>query len=248
METFREEWVVSAMGQGGVGGDLSRSGGGDRSEGGGGGGLRVVRAGAGHVAEIARLHKVSIDQGFLSELGDRFLRSLYGAMMRYEGAAVFVCLDGERVAGFSAVTTGTGRMYRWMMRHALWGVGWPLLMRMWRPRRIVRVVENVLYPKTRESSELPVAELLSVSVDREYRRRGIAKQLLYARLDWLRSRGVDRVRVMCTEGLKSNDLYRSMGLDLTETTEHHGKVVNVYTCGTDQFAGVERWGGGSGGE
>ena len=149
-------------------------------------------------------------------------------MLDHPGSAVFVAQHNGDVVGFSSVTEDLSQMYRWVVVHRFYQVGLPILWKMTSWRRIRRALENVLYPASRNSADLPRAELLSVSVSPDHRRRGLGRSLVHARLDWLRGRGVKRVRVFSTEGLKANPMFNAMGFTLAMKTEHHGQPVNVY--------------------
>ncbi len=192
--------------------------------------FRVQPATAQHIPAIARMHKEEINQGFLAELGDAFLRRLYEAMLRHDETNVLVCLDDEKIVGFVTVTLNTSRMYRWTMRQHWWRFGIPIALRMTKPSRIRRVVENLLYSSQKQSVDLPEAELLSIAVDGGYRRCGIGRLVVSAGLEWLREQNVEKMRVSCTEGLKSNEMFMSIGFERATQMEHHGQQMNIYVC------------------
>lgn len=193
--------------------------------------FRLVNAAPRHVADIARLHKACIDRSFLSELGEGFLRRLYDAMLRYESAGLIVCLNGAgETVGFTSVTDSTRRMNRWIMLREWWRLGLPLALKMTRWSRVKQVIENLFYAGRKQPVELPEAELLSIAVDSRFRRHGLGRKLLLGRLGWLADRDVKYARVFCTEGLKSNPMYVSMGFNLVKQSVHHGRKTNVYVC------------------
>lgn len=190
---------------------------------------RLVPARPDHAADIARIHATCIVEGFLSSLGQTFLRQLYLAMMQHDGTQVFAVLDGDRVVAFSSVTQDTPRMYRWIMRRRLFRIGWPLVRQLFRWTRLKRMLETLFYPAHEQVRSLPRAELLSFAVAPEARRQGLGVVLCQCRVDWLAGRGVTEAKVAATEGLHSNEIYPRLGFTRVDVKDHHGRPLNLYT-------------------
>jgi ribosomal protein S18 acetylase RimI-like enzyme len=91
-----------------------------------------------------------------------------------------------------------------------------------------RVRETASYP--RGMSGLPEAELLSIVVDGEDRRSGVATDLVARLFTDLSGRGVDEVKVVVSAGnLAANRFYERVGFRLAGSTEvHEGDASNVW--------------------
>ena len=70
--------------------------------------------------EIARLHRETLPAGFMSRLGERFLRRFYRALLEDDRSFVVVADDGGAVAGFAAAALSMREFSRrFYVRHGL---------------------------------------------------------------------------------------------------------------------------------
>jgi glycosyltransferase involved in cell wall biosynthesis/ribosomal protein S18 acetylase RimI-like enzyme len=144
---------------------------------------------------IAELHRQSIETGFLSSLGGRFLRLLYAAMIEWPGSAVFVVSDGsEGPLGFVAGVERTGAFYRHFLRTRWFRAGMTLLPRVIRPSFIRRVWETLRYGAGDDADV--EGELLSMAVAPSLRGKGWGGRLGAAFLADLGGRGVKSAQVV----------------------------------------------------
>lgn len=184
---------------------------------------------------VADLHARGIPTGFLSSLGPAFLEALYDGISASSAGLGFVC-DLGQPAGFVAATTGTGSLYKQVLKQHGPRLALHLLPRLWRPKVIKNCVETLCYPDE-VGDDLPDAELLSIVVNERVRGRGIGKALVRRCLAALRGRGVERVKVAVWEANEpAQALYRSCGFELALRREHHGLPMACYAAGTDGAA------------
>jgi glycosyltransferase involved in cell wall biosynthesis/ribosomal protein S18 acetylase RimI-like enzyme len=181
-------------------------------------------------AFCARLHATAIPTGFLPRLGQRFLTLLYRSMISSdEGVVVVADLDGHPV-GFVAGTTDTADLYRGFVRRHGLAAGFAALPRLLRPSMLRRAWETFRYDDPVGGTP---AELLSMAMVPEVRRRGIGESLGTELLGRLRQRGVSRVRVVVGEGnAGAIAAYEKMGFVVAGSVEvHRGErsVVLVWT-------------------
>jgi ribosomal protein S18 acetylase RimI-like enzyme len=169
------------------------------------------------VARIAQLHATRIGTGFLSSLGERFLRRLYRRAVLSPDAFVLVTGDPP-VDGFAAVALSTGRLYRsFVVRDGIVaGVeAAPGLLRT--PRR---TWETLRYPAS--AVDLPPAEVLSIAVDERASGRGLGGALAGAVEEELQRRGVDAARiVIAADNSASLGVFTRRGWTLAERVELH---------------------------
>lgn len=192
--------------------------------------------GNGLYERVARLHAEGIGRGFLSTLGIRFLALLYQAVDESEGGALLVAREGDRIVGFAAGTLGTGQVYRAMLRHRL-RLAAALLPALLSPRKVARILETVRYGrKGPESGDPPPsAELLSISVDPEFRGRGHAEALYRDLTGFFRSQRAARFKIIAGESLApAHRFYRKMGARAVRTIEvHRGEKSIMYVQEVD---------------
>ena len=72
----------------------------------------IVRMEERHLHDIVRLHQESLDKGFLSKLGPRFLTNLYKAMMPSNHSVTFVYEKNSEVVGFYTACESTDSFFR----------------------------------------------------------------------------------------------------------------------------------------
>ena len=138
---------------------------------------------------VALLHHKGIPTGFLSSLGRGFLEALYAAIPSSPSGLGFVCDLGKPV-GFVACTTGTGSLYKQVLKQHGGRLALCVLPNLWRPQVIKNCLETLRYPDE-VGDGLPDAEILSIAVHERVRGKGVGKALLRRGLAALRGRGID---------------------------------------------------------
>lgn len=170
-------------------------------------------------AIIARLHADNIDTGFLRTLGVGFLRHLYQAMLRYEGATVIVATDPYGPVAFVAGVTDVGAFYRHFAISKGIAGGLSAVPRLIRPSAWRKIWETATYDGDHQETG---AELLSMAVSGPYRRRGLGGALATRLLDDLARSGVDRVKVVVgADNSGARNVYESVGFVASDTIEVH---------------------------
>ena len=180
--------------------------------------------------QVADLHAEAIGQGFLSSLGTSFLVLLYRAIDESPKAFLIVEEEDGQVVGFVSGGLGMGPIYRRLLAHPV-QLALAILPSLLRPSTWVGIAEIVLRGKGRaETDTLPDAELMSLAVREEWRKRGIAG-ILYNRLrQSFSAAGVSEFKILVGEDLKAaHDFYRRMGAIALQRTElHRGQSSLIY--------------------
>jgi ribosomal protein S18 acetylase RimI-like enzyme len=144
------------------------------------------------VAAIAALHAELIPSSLWAELGPRFLRTLYGALVRDPRFVSFVAEGPLGIGAFLAGSTDTAAMLRaTAMRSG------PILairaLPALQPVLLRCVWETGRYPRLRGSEG--AGESLFCAVRRELRRQGIAARLHDALEQVFEAQGIERLIV-----------------------------------------------------
>jgi ribosomal protein S18 acetylase RimI-like enzyme len=193
-------------------------------------GQPVIRpASQSDVPHLARLHAEAIETGFLPALGAGVMERLYTALVASADAVVLVADGVWRPVGFVAGVVDTGSFYRQFLRSHGMGAGLSALPRLVRPSVARRAWETLRYGAG--DDEGPHAELLSMAVDYEVRRRGLGKALGERFLAAMADRGVDGVRVVVgSRNQGAIAAYEAMGFARGDTVEvHEGEPSEVLT-------------------
>lgn len=182
---------------------------------------------------IANLHLTTINEGFLSELGLGFLKSLYTYLIQKELVIVFK--EKEQVLGFvSCALSSSGIMKRFLFASPL-GILRLLVAILKNPQFIKPLMETYKAPKQSKSIpdlniKIPETELLSISVSPLAQKGGIGTQLLQGLEDELIKRGITSYKVIAGEKLEgANKFYKKNGFVLAKQISIHGNAIsNVY--------------------
>jgi glycosyltransferase involved in cell wall biosynthesis/ribosomal protein S18 acetylase RimI-like enzyme len=186
------------------------------------------RAAPRDIPHLARLHMDAISTGFLPRLGSSFMERLYAAMLEWDGAEVFVADGVWRPVGFVAGVTDVGAFYKYFVRHYGISAAFAAAPRLVRPSILRRAWETLTYDGEHGGAR---AELLSMAVAPEARRRGLGTRLGMLLLDTLATRGEDRVKVVVgADNASAIAAYRKMGFVPAGTVEvHAGETSEVLT-------------------
>jgi len=187
-----------------------------------------------HAGQVAALHIRCISTGFVSSMGIDFVTSLYEAIVKSKSSFGVVAVKKEKVLGFVAFTTNLNKLYK----SVVWrkGLKFALLLagNMWSRKRVKKIFETLFYPARTKKMNLPPAELLSIAVGPEERRKGLAAKLIEKGFQHCRKTGVDKVKVLIGADNKAgNKLYLKFGFELVGQIVNHGVLSNIYVAQTD---------------
>ena len=190
--------------------------------------VRIRPARRGDAAAMARLHRESMPTAFLPQLGDGFLRQLYGGLAGDHEAVALVAERDGLVIGFATGVPSVDRFYRrFYVRRGL-----PALMAaapaLSRPEVRRRVRETARYPTA--SAALPQAELLSIAVAPAARAVGVGRGLARGIVEGLGRRGVRELKVVVgADDADANAFYARVGFrNAGELSVHDGTTSNVW--------------------
>lgn len=188
-----------------------------------------------NAGDVAMLHEKYLDQGFLSSLGNSFLKLLYRSMVDADTSICLVAVTagGREIAGFISGSADVRGFYKHFLSQAFFPASAALLPHLLRPRTIGRIIETLLYP-VKTARGLPEAELLSIAVKDDCRKRGIGEGLFNALVREFHGMGVTQFKVIVGSELgAANAFYRKMGCSMhSETEVHRGKKSEVYIWNT----------------
>lgn len=180
--------------------------------------------------DIAKLHISSIEDGFLSTLGENFLALLYESIdLNPKSTLIFESRNGS-VVGFVAGGFGMGSIYFQMFKM------WPRLLytlipSLLNPSKLKKIFEIIfnnfqLNPKISKYNN----ELFSISVLKDLHGQGVA-QCLYKKLcQWFRANGVSSFKIIVGENLsRAHAFYLKMGAcPVDKISVHAGNLSTLY--------------------
>jgi hypothetical protein len=72
------------------------------------------------IAEVAKMHRSVLSEGFLSSLGEDFLRCLYRTLAKHRDGILIVIKEKKNVTGFVSGVLDTHSFYRRFLRENFW--------------------------------------------------------------------------------------------------------------------------------
>lgn len=185
--------------------------------------------------DIAILHRQTLTGSFLAKLGPGFLSSLYTFLIKNE--LVIVYSEKDSVKGFVSFSSNSaGMMKRFLFSCPVCIL--KLLMKLISsPNLLKRFIETFLAPFKSKSTKsnsgtinMPVAELLSISVDPNSQQSGIGKQLLTELEEQLIKKGIRKYKVIAGVSLEgANKFYARNRFTLVSQLKIHGdELSNIY--------------------
>jgi ribosomal protein S18 acetylase RimI-like enzyme len=193
---------------------------------------------AAHAVAVAGLHQQGIKTGFLSQLGQTFLKTLYTAIAGAPHTIVYVALDEKNnVRGFVAGTCDINKMYTWIIFHKGWLLAILIVSRAGSINVIKKTFETLLYTvKSRKhKEEKPVqektpAELLSIVVDENCRGQKVGKGLVEALDKYFQMRNIGNYKVVTwSKDTNANIFYQACGFIKHAEFIHHGNLMFEYS-------------------
>lgn len=188
-----------------------------------------------HSSAIARLHAETLTTSFLASLGNNFLSKLYAFLITKE--KVWIYEEANEIKGFvcfSANSSGTMKRFLINCPHCIILLAMKTITH---PVYLKRFTETFTAPfkskKTKSgnrSINLPLGELLSISVSPNCQAVGIGGQLVNALEEYLIHKNISQYKVIVGEELiGANKFYKKNGFILATQIKIHGeKRSNVY--------------------
>jgi GNAT superfamily N-acetyltransferase len=195
------------------------------------------------IDQIGRIHMSELSESPVCALGMRFMTEFYYKTLTDDGLIrTLYAVHQGRIVGFVAFTTeSAGFMAKGLKRH-FWGLGSVMLRSVIEnPGIIAPIVRTIAIMKN--ASEMLGrsinAELLSIAVVPEYRRKDVLQALgisvgtaLYRRfIEDLRNLGVKEFKVSTLADADSSGdrFYRRLHLDLLGETNARGYPARIFT-------------------
>src|SRR3989339_541838 len=173
--------------------------------------------------KIAEIHKTEIVGGFLSSLSINFLEKIYIAVI--ENDFCVVAKNNNEIVGFIAGTKNIKNLYKYFLGKYFFISIIMLLPKLFDIRKIF---ETLFYSK--EESDLPKAELLTIAVKKEFQMEGIAGKMLKFFILEMKNKNVKEFKVLVGSNLQNAiKFYEKNGFKFVkETNVHSNKKSLIY--------------------
>ena len=190
--------------------------------------IRIRKAETKDAGDVANLHIESISSGFISSLGLGFSRQLYKGICGCESAFCLVARKNDKVLGFIAGAESVGGLYKSVLLRRGLLMSVYLARFIFSARTIKKIFQTLLYP-SKTAEEYPPAEVLSVAVTPQARRKGVGRALMQAAMEEFRRRGIDQLKVAVAESNgPANRYYVKEDFQQSGVYDSHNVQTNIY--------------------
>ena len=178
--------------------------------------------------DVAKLHIDSVKTGFLPSLGVKFLALMYRCIDEENFSTLILKYKGYKLVGFVAGTLGTSSLLRAILHHPI-DLTLALIPLIFNLKKIKKMINIWSHMSGSERNKYPKAELLTICVQQDYRRQGIAIDL-YRKLSlYFQSSSISEFIIIVGQSLKANSFYINQGADLVgELQVHQGVNSNIF--------------------
>ncbi len=178
--------------------------------------------------DVANLHIDTIKTGFLPSLGVKFLSLLYRCIDEAEFSTLIVKYKNEKLIGFVSGTNGKFSLYKKMINYPidLFLAIFPVIFNFKKIKKIFNIFNHM---SGSQRKKYPSAELLTICVHKDFRRKGIADDLYTNLVDHFSSKSISKFVIIVGKSLKANMFYINQGAKVMGELEvHKGTTSNVY--------------------
>jgi len=179
--------------------------------------------------QIARIHKQEINQGFLSQLGVKFLSKLYEATIMSKNSFVVVARENNQIIGFISGCTNVKNFYKYFLKkYTLWAII-ILLPKLLKFATIKKIFETLKYSRKKEEN-LPETELLVIAIKKEFHGQGIAIKMFNFFVNEMKNKKIKQFKVIVGKNLsRAIGFYEKMGFKFHSNTQiHQGPLSKIY--------------------
>lgn len=177
------------------------------------------------IPQVAKIHKQELP-GFLSELGEDFLKKFYEVSLDIPEMFTLVDIENEQVLGFITGTTKVKGLYKRVLLKDITSFIFLFSNNLFtHPQNIVKMAKTLSYPGFADD----VPELLTIAVEKDCRNRGIGKKLFLQTAKEFQKRGYQKFRVSVYERLPANEFYKKIGCRFERSFLFQNEKMNYYS-------------------
>lgn len=187
-------------------------------------GVNVYLATKNDALQIAKIHQQEIDQGFLSQLGIKFLSKLYKVMVISPNSFVVVAKENDRIVGFISGCTNVNKFYRDFLKKYFFHAFFILLPKIFKLSILKKILETLKYLRQKEEKKLPETELLTIAILKKFQGQDIIQKIFEKFISELKKRKIKQFKVVVGENLsRAIGFYEKMGFKFFSLKSIHKK-------------------------
>lgn len=176
------------------------------------------------IPQVVKIHKRELP-GFLSELGEGFLRKFYEVSLHIPEMFTLIDTEDEQVLGLVSGINSAKGFYMKVISRDIISFVWLFLGNfITHPGNIVKSVKSLTYPGFADDSP----EIITIAVKKGYQGKGIGRKLFQESAKEFQKREFKKFRVSTYDKLPANGFYKKMGCSFEKSFEFLGEKMNYY--------------------
>jgi SAM-dependent methyltransferase/ribosomal protein S18 acetylase RimI-like enzyme len=177
---------------------------------------------------ISKIHSEALKIGFLSTFGEDFLKALYEGIVQSEYGFGYVYFEDSEIVGFVSGTLDSSKLMKDIYRKKLLPLSRIIIHSTLRkPRILNNIIQSIRYPKLADHVS---AELLSIAVTQEHRKKGVGKELVGALITHFDELGISKFSVSVDQRLAGADeFYKELGFKYTGKIEIYNRNQDIFS-------------------
>lgn len=190
--------------------------------------IQIVKAQKNDCADMATIYVRALPDSFLGQLGPKFIRLLFRAMIDFGMAVALVAKENGKVVGYVCGVKNINQFYKHFYQKYYLKVVGILFRQIVNPHTLSKILENFLYPQ--KNDRLVKAELLSIAIEPNYQGKNIGGKLFNGFNSEMEKIGVKKYKIVVGGNLdNANRFYNKMGcLRVGEIEVHENEPSNLY--------------------
>jgi len=181
------------------------------------------------LSEVARLHIEYIKSGFMSQLGESFLKCFYRTISKSESSYLAVYINEKNaVCGFISGTISLPNLKKEFKKNCKLTIIESFLKLIFNPMKILNFFESYKYASSEHFKVATNSELISIVVRQECRGKGIAKALYKSLVYFFKEKKVKKFKILVGSNLKeAQKFYEKMGAVKVDEMEIHKGIKSL---------------------
>ncbi|HOE15446.1 MAG TPA: GNAT family N-acetyltransferase [Candidatus Paceibacterota bacterium] len=177
---------------------------------------------------IAQIHRKSINTGFLSTFGDRFLTKLYEFIISADYCVCYIYRRNNIPVGFICVSLDSKKMYNDFLKKNFYLAIIVFLKNAFSVDRLAKIFDHLFYNSKKRN--LPSAELLSVAVIENFKRKKIGSKLFDEAMNYFKKNKINNFVITTgANNIESNEYFKKNKCKLTKRVSiHRNQNSNIY--------------------
>ena len=190
--------------------------------------MTIKKAKKNEAKKIAQIHRESINTGFLSTFGDKFLIKLYEFIISTDYCICYIYRRGNIPVGFICISLNSKKMYNDFLKKNFYLAMAVFAKNIFSINRLAKIFDHLFYNSKKKS--LPTAELLSVAVAEDFKRKKIGSELFNKAMDYFKKNKIDNFIITTgANNIESNEYFKKNKCKLIKRVSiHRNQNSNIY--------------------